>query len=222
MIVATSTETDEVMGALANSIAAIEDVPRAHSVDVGNYSYSYADLKQVLDAVRAACDGNGLAVSQTPHDEGGRVAVSTTIIHPSGQWVTFAPLAMPGNIGNPQGAGSAISYARRYALMAIFNMAAEDDDGRAASTPPGSSAPHDGFRTAAEAAIHEQFALHPADWGARVRDQFREEFGCGLRDLPVGRHGEALWFVAAFLPDPHPDEHVPDPTPIPEEDTSGY
>ena len=60
------------------------------------------------------------------------VAVSTIILHESGQWVQFEPLFLPANKLDAQGFGSAASYARRYALKAVWNLADEDDDGNKA------------------------------------------------------------------------------------------
>ena len=54
------------------------------------------------------------------------------ILHESGQWVRPDPLFLPLGKNDPQGAGSAITYARRYALAAFFNLAPEDDDANGA------------------------------------------------------------------------------------------
>ena len=57
----------------------------------------------------------------------------TTLFHESGQWISFPPLHIEPAGRTPQNVGSAISYARRYSILSICNIATEDDDGRAAT-----------------------------------------------------------------------------------------
>jgi hypothetical protein len=93
-----------------------------------------------------------LAVSQVAAVTDGDVVVTTTIWHTSGQWLTAAPLRLAAG-QTAQQIGSAITYARRYALMALLGVAAEDDDGASAaarSDPPTMSADNvERFRAAA-------------------------------------------------------------------------
>jgi hypothetical protein len=65
----------------------------------------------------------------------GRLGVTTILVHTSGGRVATGPLPMPAP-NDPQKVGSAITYARRYALMATLGLAAEDDDGQAAKPAP--------------------------------------------------------------------------------------
>jgi hypothetical protein len=141
-----SEDHDLVMPAFIAVLAKLSSVEatRVASVksDKGNYSYTYANIGDVLDVVRPAMEAEGLAVSQPVASDGNRVAVSTWIIHGSGQWIVFDPLHMPAG-GSPQAAGSAITYGRRYALLSALGMVTEDDDGgkaeaavQAARTPP--------------------------------------------------------------------------------------
>lgn len=91
----------------------------------------YADLKSLIDACRPALSSNGLSVLQdvTAADSG--VAVTTRILHTSGEWVECGPLVIPVNKNDAQGVGSATSYAKRYALSAAVGVVSgdEDDDG---------------------------------------------------------------------------------------------
>lgn len=100
------------------------------------YKSKYADLSSVWDAVRTALQDNDLAVSQMPDESTtGQPALCTMLIHKSGQWISSVyPLA----VAKPdaQSFGSAISYARRYALAALLGVLSEDDDGEHASKPP--------------------------------------------------------------------------------------
>lgn len=93
----------------------------------------YADLQSVLDAIKPALAKNELAYTQQtmPSTEG--IALRTTLMHSSGEWVAGV-IALPiDRMGGIQGMGSALTYARRYALSALVGVAPdEDDDGQAA------------------------------------------------------------------------------------------
>ncbi len=92
----------------------------------------YADLSACVDAVKPALNKAGIGILQFPAFDGERVGVTTTLLHESGSSVS-ATLHMRPTKADPQGVGSAITYARRYALLAIVGAAPEDDDGNAAS-----------------------------------------------------------------------------------------
>lgn len=96
------------------------------------FKSKYADLNSVVDAVRIPFAENGLSYSQFPIMEDGRVGVETILMHSSGEWIS-SKLVLPMAKQDPQAAGSAITYARRYALQAIAGIPAEDDDGNAAT-----------------------------------------------------------------------------------------
>lgn len=93
----------------------------------------YADLAAVLDAVRSGLSANGIAVIQTPFSQqGGGVLLRTTLAHSSGEWMA-SEISLPADrMGGIQGWGSALTYARRYALAAMVGIAQDDDDGQAA------------------------------------------------------------------------------------------
>ena len=94
----------------------------------------YADLAAVVEAVIPALNASGIAVIQSPSFDGDLVSVTTTLIHESGSSVS-GTLSMRPTKMDPQGVGSAVTYARRYALLAMTGAAPEDDDGQAASAP---------------------------------------------------------------------------------------
>ena len=101
------------------------------------FKSKYADLESVWDSIRLSFSKNGLSITQTIHtDEGGHSALLTHLLHSSGQWITSAMPLHPEKL-TPQGLGSAITYARRYALSAIAGVCSdEDDDGNLAETKP--------------------------------------------------------------------------------------
>ncbi len=95
----------------------------------------YASLAAVLDAVRRPLLDNGiLLVQRVVPSDSNTAAVETRLLHSSGEWiagVTTIPLpeAEEGSkVNMGQAVGSAISYARRYGLMAMLSMAAVDED----------------------------------------------------------------------------------------------
>lgn len=95
----------------------------------------YADLGACLDAVDDALLDNGIALYQETFEDASGVTVETVFLHESGETLRGGKLHVPAAKQDPQGYGSALSYARRYSLMAACGIAAEDDDGNAASKP---------------------------------------------------------------------------------------
>lgn len=98
------------------------------------FKSSYADLNAVVDAVRIPFAENGLSYSQFPVMDDNRVGVETILMHESGEFIA-STLMLPTGKLDPQSAGSAITYARRYSLQAIAGIPAEDDDGNQATRP---------------------------------------------------------------------------------------
>lgn len=99
-----------------------------------HFNNKYADLAVVVEAVVPALNDAGVAVIQSPASDGTLVGVTTVLLHESGSSVTGTLHLRPSK-QDPQGVGSAITYARRYALLAMTGAAPEDDDGNAASSP---------------------------------------------------------------------------------------
>ena len=98
-----------------------------------HFKSKYADLSSVMDACLPALNEAGIAVIQpTGEDDHGRF-VETILIHgESGEQLSCrVPLIVQKN--DMQGYGSAVTYARRYGLMAMAGIAPEDDDGNAAA-----------------------------------------------------------------------------------------
>ena len=96
------------------------------------FKSKYADLASVWDACREALSANGLAVVQTTEADKTGIVLTTTLMHKSGQFIS-GTLAMQGKDDSPQAMGSAMTYARRYALAAIVGVAQVDDDANAAT-----------------------------------------------------------------------------------------
>lgn len=99
-----------------------------------HFKNNYADLASVRTAVMGPLTDNGLCVIQQPEtDADGAVFVRTILAHESGETIHHeGPHVMPAK-RDAQGVGSAITYLRRYNLMAVCGIAPDDDDGNAAS-----------------------------------------------------------------------------------------
>ena len=92
------------------------------------YHSKYAPLQDVLNTVRPLLSKHGLSVIQSPAGDGQSVSITTMLLHESGEWIEFEPLVLKAEKITPQGAGSAITYGRRYALSAVLGISSEDDD----------------------------------------------------------------------------------------------
>lgn len=92
----------------------------------------YADLASIWDAIREPLTANGLSVVQLPAaGENGTILLHTRLLHESGEWIE-SEIHMPLGKQDPQGYGSALSYARRYGLVSLLGVVQEDDDGEGA------------------------------------------------------------------------------------------
>ena len=101
-----------------------------------HFKSRYADLGTCLDAVNEALLNHGIAVYQETSEDASGVTVETVFLHESGESLRGGKLHVPASKQDPQGYGSALTYCRRYSLMAACGIAAEDDDGNAASKAP--------------------------------------------------------------------------------------
>lgn len=96
----------------------------------------YADLSACVEAVIDALNANGIALMQKTYECKEGVMVETVFVHESGEVMESGMLHVPAVKHDAQGFGSALTYARRYSLMAACGIAPEDDDGNAASRRP--------------------------------------------------------------------------------------
>jgi hypothetical protein len=93
------------------------------------FKSKYADLPSILEAIKEPLENSGLSYAQFPSEKG-----LETIVMCEDEWIqSVYPLNPTKN--DPQGVGSAITYARRYSLCSIFGLSVDDDDGNAASKP---------------------------------------------------------------------------------------
>jgi len=136
----TSAEVNELYAAMSKAQAALEAAVK----DAKNpyYHSTYATLATCFRACRQALADHGLAILQTPVVANGKILLVTRITHSSGQWhegdYPIEPMRQVKDKGwessnDPQSIGSAVTYARRYALCSMLGIPQEDDDGNGAS-----------------------------------------------------------------------------------------
>ncbi len=126
-----SAEIGELAKALVKAQAAMK--PAEKNKVNPFFKSAYADLESCWDAAKEPLIQNELAVIQrTDILPDGHVVLETMLVHSSGEWVKGRYPINPAK-QDPQGLGSAVSYARRYALSALVGIVTEDDDGNEAS-----------------------------------------------------------------------------------------
>lgn len=183
-------KADTIAAAYVAAFAEIEAATKDAKGQVGQQKYKYADLSSVIAAIKPALINNGLAFTQPCEPTGEGVTVRTMLHHVSGEALDLGSLFVPANKRDAQGFGSALTYARRYALVSAFGVPTEDDDGNAAvasmsrqepkqEVSPSSAMPDDEYsrlvakmKTAGVAAtkLHETFGV--TDLRALSQDQY--------------------------------------------------
>ena len=98
-----------------------------------HFRSKYADLSNCIEAVIDALNSNGIGLMQRTYECKDGVMVETIFVHESGEVMECGLLHVPASKQDPQGYGSALTYARRYSLLAATGLAPEDDDGNSAS-----------------------------------------------------------------------------------------
>ena len=99
------------------------------------FKSEYVPLENVAEAITESATKHGLAFSQyATTTETGNVSVGTIVFHESGEFIEFPPLILKPENTKPQSIGSAITYAKRYSLSAVFGITSDkDDDGNKAN-----------------------------------------------------------------------------------------
>jgi len=128
-----NTPTPQSLGKLATALAKAQGEMNNAKKDKKNpfFKSQYADLASVFEACRLAFYENDISVTQTMRVEGERMILVTRLMHASGEYID-SEMLLPNQL-EPQKMGSAITYYRRYSLMAIAGVAADDDDGNEAN-----------------------------------------------------------------------------------------
>ncbi|WP_242300705.1 ERF family protein [Bacillus cereus group sp. BfR-BA-01494] len=130
--------SSETLGKLADALSVAQgewDNPKNTNVNP-QFKSRYAPLDVVINTVKPFLSKQGLSFIQSTSSVEENVIVTTRLMHKSGEWIESDPLTLPayqlkkGGVKdfNAQGAGSAITYGRRYSLTALLGISSEDDD----------------------------------------------------------------------------------------------
>ena len=127
-------KTSDTITKIADALVKAQSAMKPALKDSRNphFNSRYADLASVWDAIREPLTSNGLSVIQmVGSNELEKTTLTTRVTHVSGEWIE-STWQIPVGKQDPQGLGSAISYARRYALASAIGVVQDDDDGNAA------------------------------------------------------------------------------------------
>lgn len=124
-------ETKNVFAAFVKAQAAFG--PALKTSTNPHFKSKFCGLDGCIEAVIDALNQNGIGLVQKTHKDETGVTVETLFVHSSGEVLSGGELHVPAAKADPQGYGSALTYARRYSLMAACGIAPEDDDGEASS-----------------------------------------------------------------------------------------
>jgi hypothetical protein len=195
-----------VLEGFAAALGQIGAVVKAHTADAGSYTYAYANLADTLAEVKRVCNEQGLTISQNVSvkstDAGDWVTVATTLYDKLGSWLTWEPLHVkPG--ADPQKMGSAITYAKRYALTALFCIPTADDDGaqaRDSIVEDNEELQATAARSKRAAAAVKKLKALTDDDKQTMRDGVQAEFNRALVPAELATDEKLLVYVELCLP----------------------
>jgi len=162
-------------GAIAKALAAAQSEMSNPAFDSQNphFRSRFASLASVRNAVVPVLAKHGICLTQDVQTVEKGVACYTTLTHESGQRMAFGPLVMPASKPDAQGFGSAATYARRYAMMAVCGVVGDDDDDANSATgkPAGPVAVNSGKGIGVHSPMGD---VAPDDNAVRYADALRE------------------------------------------------
>ena len=128
-------KTSTSISAIAKALAAVSADLRNPAMDATNpgFKSKFISLVGLIDSLRAPLHAHGIVVLQPVSSPvAGRVRVTTTLLHSSGEWMSSTADLASG--ATAQSFGTAVSYLRRYTLQAMLGVSGDadaDDDGEA-------------------------------------------------------------------------------------------
>lgn len=134
----TSENTDAIVSSLIAVQSQLDNPERDATASGGKFEYDYTTLDNLVDLVEPVLNESGIFMSQTNDLNDGKAVLVTTLMHTSGQFIRSETLMMIPE-RDPQEFGSAMTYARRYALSSILGLASETDDDANRTSSSGSS-----------------------------------------------------------------------------------
>jgi hypothetical protein len=161
----------ENIGELAAALAKAQAEVGTVTKDSANpyFKSNYASLAAVWEATRPILSKHQLSVVQMPSSDERGYYVETQLMHSSGQWIRSRTYMKPAK-DDPQGIGSLISYARRYALQAVTMICPDDDDGEAAMGRTAPQKPAEASKPAQKVETPKPQATKPAEPVMETKD----------------------------------------------------
>jgi hypothetical protein len=198
-----TTEYPSLAAALAAVQANLPSISKGETAEVktkqgGTYKYSYADLADVSKVILPLLGAVGLSwITRPTYNETGKFVLAYELLHTSDQ-SRAGEYPLP-TAGTPQEIGSAITYARRYALCSVTGVAPEqdDDDGASASRPQREQ--WDNARPAAPTAtqVRAEIAAASKDRGMEL-EAVAEDFAAWSKGEHI-RHTEDVRLLGDYL-----------------------
>ena len=121
----------ETIAEFAKAMAKFQETVEQPKKDRDNtfFGSKYVPFENVVESINKCGPKNGLSFTQWGMiDEKGNIGVATLVMHSSGEFIEFDPVFMPSEKKTAQGAGSVMSYLKRYSLSAAYGIASEEDD----------------------------------------------------------------------------------------------
>lgn len=121
----------ETIAEFAKAMAKFQETVEQPKKDKDNpfFGSKYVPFENIVEAINKSGPPQGLSFTQwAVPNENGNIGVATMVMHVSGEFIEYDPIFMPSEKKTAQGAGSVISYMKRYSLSAAYGMASEDDD----------------------------------------------------------------------------------------------
>ena len=173
------TDLDQLAAALVSAQAEFAAIPK--TADNPFFKSKYAPLSTVVEVTQPILAKHGLAVSQHPVVLDGESALTTYLLHSSGQQLV-STMRLCAAKNDPQGQGAAITYARRFAFMAVLGLVADDDDDGNTATTRARQAPPAPKKLPAHiaklASVAKQHGLDTKALGQR----FLDDYGVAVTD----------------------------------------
>ena len=119
----TSEQINEIAKALSEFQSNLPKIEKDANVNLGSYSFSYAPLETIIQAIKPLLKQTGLSFLHVMNDS----ILECIILHSSGQCINTGGIAIKMS-NKMQDMGSSMTYARRYTLCAALGIVAEDDD----------------------------------------------------------------------------------------------
>ena len=184
--------------AMAEFQASIPAIPKTKTAKAGQYSYSYADLASIQQAIAPRLHACGLSIGFETQQDGDTLHVVAIVRHAGGhsERTSFpVPIDRQARMNDTQKVGSALTYGRRYALTAALGIvtADEDDDGQASGYQAPSKPPQ---RPQEPARTQEAPPSSPAP--GRVTEAQVKRLYARIRELGLDRERVKSWVLRSW------------------------